>query len=74
MDEVTDLTIWNYASADQMVMVSKDEDFVYLATAPDAKSQLVWVCLGNCRNEDLFIAFDAALPQLRSALEQEHSL
>lgn len=74
IDEASDVVIWNYASANQMVMISKDEDFVYLATASDTKCQLVWVRLGNCRNEDLFTTFDAALPQITAALEQGHSV
>ena len=72
MEEATDRSIWQYAVANQMLMVSKDEDFVYLASATGAKSQLVWIRLGNCRNEDLFAAFETAMPELTDALEQGH--
>lgn len=70
MDEATDETIWRYASANQMTVISKDEDFAYLATLPNANAQLVWVRLGNCRNADLFEAFEIALPQLEAALKE----
>jgi len=31
MDEAADQVIWRYASANQMAVISKDEDFAYLA-------------------------------------------
>jgi predicted nuclease of predicted toxin-antitoxin system len=70
MDEATDHAIWRHAAARQMTLISKDEDFVYLASQPDAAAQLVWVRIGNCRNAALFAAFDTAWPQLQAALEQ----
>ena len=70
MDEAADEAIWRYASANQMTVISKDEDFAYLATLPKATAQLVWVRLGNCRNADLFEAFEIALPQIEAALKE----
>jgi predicted nuclease of predicted toxin-antitoxin system len=70
MDEAVDQAIWQYASAHQMTVISKDEDFADLASLPNATAQLVWVRLGNCRNADLFEAFEIALPQLEAALKE----
>ena len=39
-------------------MVSKDEDFVFLANRPGDTGRLRWVRLGNCRNVPLLAAFD----------------
>jgi predicted nuclease of predicted toxin-antitoxin system len=69
MEEASDAAIWRYAAANGMIVVSKDEDFTYLITMPGAV-QLVWVRLGNCRNVDLFEAFELALPQLETALKR----
>lgn len=74
MDEADDRAIWRYASANQLTVISKDEDFAYLATLPNATAQLVWVRLGNCRNTDLFEAFETALPQLEAALREGASV
>jgi predicted nuclease of predicted toxin-antitoxin system len=70
MDEATDHEVWRYAAACQMTVISKDEDFIYPASQPDAGAQLVWVRIGNCRNTDLFAAFETALPKLEAALAQ----
>jgi predicted nuclease of predicted toxin-antitoxin system len=74
MEEADDRAIWRYASANQLTVISKDEDFAYLATLPNATAQLVWVRLGNCRNADLFEAFETALPQLEAALKEGASV
>ena len=59
-----DLTIWNYVTTRDFVLVSKDEDFLHLASRPKEKGGLVWVRLGNCRNKPLLQAFEAVLPQI----------
>lgn len=69
MDEADDQAIWQYASANQMIVISKDEDFIHLAMLPNATTQLVWVRLGNCRNADLFEAFETTLLQLEATLK-----
>ena len=39
----TDAAIWNYASQNDCVVISKDEDFLYMANIPSAKARLIWV-------------------------------
>jgi predicted nuclease of predicted toxin-antitoxin system len=50
------------------VVVSKDEDFVFLANRPSDRGRLVWVRLGNCRNAALVAAFDRTLDTVVEAL------
>lgn len=69
MDEAVDRAIWRYAIAEQRVIVSKDEDFLHLATSPIAGGALIWVRLPNCRNQTLLDAFERALPAMIAALE-----
>jgi predicted nuclease of predicted toxin-antitoxin system len=51
------------------VVVSKDEDFVFLANRAGDQGRLIWVRLGNCRNLTLLEAFDRLHDQLIAAVE-----
>jgi predicted nuclease of predicted toxin-antitoxin system len=54
--DASDAEIWQHASENDFVLISKDEDFVtlYLKT-PSAR--LLWVRLGNCRRLFLLRVF-----------------
>jgi predicted nuclease of predicted toxin-antitoxin system len=69
LDEANDIDLWNRAKSDGSVVVSKDEDFVILATRPGDSGKLAWVRLGNCRNQALKDAFDAVHDDLVRALD-----
>ena len=66
LNTADDAVIWDHAVAEDRVVVSKDEDFLLLATRPGDRGRLVWVRLGNCRNVTLVAAFD----RMRDALLQ----
>ncbi len=68
LGRATDIEIWNYARANNFVIVSKDEDFFHLSGGDASGPQLVWIRIGNCRNSALFAAFDAILPHLLEAI------
>ena len=65
----TDAEIWTYASRHGFVVISKDEDFFYLANSAESKAQLVWIRLGNCRTKALVAALDHLWPKLEIALK-----
>jgi len=54
--DATDAEIWDYASKTDCVVISKDEDFLYLANAPSAKARFLRIRLGNCRTKALLAA------------------
>lgn len=54
------------SEAEERILISKDEDFLYLAGRPNAKLKLVWVRLGNCRTAALLAAFDRFWPTIES--------
>ena len=64
-----DLEIWTFATLDDRIVISKDEDFVFLANRSGDTGRLVWVRLGNCRNTALLTAFDGAKEALLQAFE-----
>jgi predicted nuclease of predicted toxin-antitoxin system len=68
LDEAADSAIWRRAAAEQRVLISKDEDFLPLASQPDTDPAFVWVRLPNCRKGALLAAFESALPSLITAL------
>ena len=68
LDEAADVDVWRHATADERVLVSKDEDFVYLANRQNDRGRLIWVRLGNCRKAPLLDAFERALPAIEDAL------
>ena len=69
MGDASDSGIWECASQDDCVVISKDEDFLYLANAPEAKARLIWVRLGNCRTKALLAAVERMWPRIEAALK-----
>ena len=67
LDAADDVAVWAAATAAGRVVISKDEDFVLVATRPGDAGRLAWVRLGNCRNAALRGAFDRVLPALVAA-------
>jgi predicted nuclease of predicted toxin-antitoxin system len=58
MDSSSDLEIYEYGAAHGCVIVTKDEDFLYLSRRFGSGAGLLWVRLGNCRTKVLLAAFD----------------
>lgn len=67
LDTADDITVWGHAIADERIVVSKDEDFLLLASRPGDRGRLIWVRLGNCRNAALLAAFDRTRDALLQA-------
>ena len=66
--ESLDMEICRYAEQQERIIVSKDEDFLYLASRSKVKIRLLWVRLGNCRTSALLASFDRLWPSIESAL------
>ena len=64
-----DAAIWEYASRNDYVVISKDEDFLYLANIPSAKARLIWVRFGNCRTKALLAAVERLWPKIEAGLK-----
>ena len=70
LEEASDQCIWDYAVAQGRALVSKDEDFLHLATRSEFSAPLIWVRLGNCRKQALLAAIDTPLLHLLTALAE----
>ena len=62
-----DRALWERALADARIVVSKDEDFLYLSSQPNDAGRFLWVRLGNCRNDALIAAFSASFDTIIAA-------
>ena len=60
--------------ANQLVVVSKDEDFFFFASSPNAAAKLLWVRMGNCRTQFLLERFRLRLPQIMASFEAGSSI
>jgi predicted nuclease of predicted toxin-antitoxin system len=64
-----DRELWSHAESEAQIIVSKDEDFLFLANQSGTAGRLLWVRLGNCRNAPLLAAFAAAFVTILAAFE-----
>ncbi len=64
-----DSEIWQYASETGRIVISKDEDFLYLAHKGESSAGFIWVRFGNCRTSALLRALDRLWPRVEAALE-----
>jgi len=67
--QASDFELCEFAAATGRVIISKDGDFLYLASKGTARFQLLWVRLGNCRTATLIQAFERAWSKIEASLE-----
>jgi predicted nuclease of predicted toxin-antitoxin system len=67
--EASDTEVCRYADEQGRIIISKDEDFLHLATRPEAATRVLWVRLGNCRTSTLIAAFVEFWPIVESCLK-----
>jgi predicted nuclease of predicted toxin-antitoxin system len=60
--------------AHDRIVVSKDEDFLYLTNQPGDAGRLLWVRLGNCRNDALLMAFAKSFNTILAAFQSGQSV
>ena len=66
--------IWDQAKKTGAVIVSKDSDFVTLATLESEGPAVVWIRLGNTRQKALLEWFDPLSLKILSMLERGEKL
>jgi predicted nuclease of predicted toxin-antitoxin system len=69
MGDALDSEICRYAELQERIVISKDEDFFYFAKQLEARIQVIWVRLGNCRTSVLLAAFERSWPRIESCLK-----
>jgi len=74
MREATDAGIRDYSSAENVVVITKDSDFVDLYRERPAGCRLVWVRIGNCRRDALLNLIRELWPRIVERLDQGEQL
>ena len=65
----SDSKIWRHVTETNGVLITKDEDFLYLAQRSQGGARLIWLRSGNCRTKDLLSAMDSAWSKIEASLE-----
>ena len=68
LGSATDATIWDYASLNDCVVITKDEDFLYLANSGLSHARLIWIRFGNCRTKVLLESVALLWPKIEAGL------
>lgn len=74
LESSPDREVWRVAHEKEAVVISKDEDFVTLATLQPEQAQVVWIRLGNTTRRGLLQWFAPLLPSIEEALERGERL
>ena len=69
LGDANDGAICRYAGLQERIVISKDQDFFFFATRPEANIRLIWVRLGNCRTATLLESLERAWPQIEIAFK-----
>jgi predicted nuclease of predicted toxin-antitoxin system len=64
-----DRALWRLAGEEGRIMISKDEDFLILATRPKDSGRLLWLRTGNCRTSDLLTLMNRQWAAIEQAFE-----
>lgn len=69
LEKASDTDIWRYADEHEFVVISKDEDFLYLAGRAETKSRFLWIRFGNCRTPALLSRLLKMWPGVEASLK-----
>ena len=69
LDASSDELLWAWATREARIVVSKDEDLLFLANRGGDRGKLLWVRIGNCRRDVLHRVFEGGLPSILAAFE-----
>ena len=53
MSEAEDLDVWEYAGERELVIMSKDSNFLHLSARYGHQPKVVWLAVGNCPTEEI---------------------
>ncbi|MDI1335910.1 MAG: DUF5615 family PIN-like protein [Lacunisphaera sp.] len=69
LGQASDQDIWLTASREEMVIISKDEDFARFSLMRTETVCVVWLRIGNCRTAELLATMERAWPGITAQLD-----
>lgn len=64
-----DSKLWDYALEEEMVIVTKDEDFAHRISQGGRSPVIVWLRMGNTSRRALLLWFEPLLPRVVELIE-----
>lgn len=74
LETASDRRIWDLCLSENWILITKDEDFVHYLNLKNNSGQIIWVRMGNCRNENLIKSFESLLAFMISAIQDKESI
>ena len=74
LQDAEDTALWEYATREGMVIVTKDEDFAQRVLREGAPPQVLWLRIGNATNPALLAWLGPVLPEALAALHAGNPL
>lgn len=74
LQDTDDSEIWTYAMENEVIVVTKDEDFPRRQRQSKVAPVIVWVRIGNTSRKALLAWFKPLLPMIEENLAQGHRL
>ena len=74
MASSSDAEVYEYASIQRFIIVTKDEDFFYLSRRLGSETGLLWIRLGNCRTRVLLATLDRQWSEIVRCFEAGDSI
>lgn len=74
LSAASDRAIWNYASANDAVLITKDEDFITMRAFNANGPAVIWLRLGNTTRRELLARFSAVFPTVLEALRRGETI
>ncbi len=74
LESAPDSEIWKYALNTGAVIVTKDEDFIHLASVSKQAPPIVWIRTGNLSKKALLNWFQPLLSEIIEKIESGESL
>jgi predicted nuclease of predicted toxin-antitoxin system len=73
LDRSSDLEIWEWAGQNSCILVSKDSDFMDLATTHGVPPKTIWLQLGNASTDEVEEIMRRSVGEIRDFVESQEA-
>ena len=70
LGQADDRSILEWATQENRIVISKDEDFFTLAMRPNETGKLLWLRIGNCRTRDFLATLNQRWSDIEAAFAE----